>query len=34
MIYVSYSKLAKELKNSFKIYVGKAVLELLIKAIF
>ena len=31
MIYGSYSKLSKELKNSIKIKVGQAVLELLIK---
>ena len=29
--YASYSKLAKELKNSIKIKVGQAVLELLIQ---
>ena len=29
-IYVSYGKLSKELKNSIKIKVGQAVLELLI----
>ena len=28
---VSYSKLSKELKNSIKIKVGQAVLELLIE---
>ena len=31
MIYVSYRKLSKELKNSIKIKVGQAVLELLIQ---
>ena len=31
IIYVSYSKLPKELKNSIKIKVGQAVLELLIQ---
>ena len=31
MIYASYSKLSKELKNSIKIKVDQAVLELLIK---
>ena len=31
MIYASYSKLSKELKNSIKIKVGQAVLELLIQ---
>ena len=31
MIYTSYSKLSKELKNSIKIKVGQAVLELLIQ---
>ena len=30
-MYVSYSKLSKELKNSIKIKVGQAVLELLIQ---
>ena len=30
-IYTSYSKLSKELKNSIKIKVGQAVLELLIQ---
>ena len=34
MIYASYSKLPKELKNSIKIYVGLAVLELMIKQHF
>ena len=29
MIYVSYSKLSKELKNSIKIKVGQVVFELL-----
>ena len=29
--YASYSKLSKELKNSIKIKVGQAVLELLIQ---
>ena len=29
MIYASYSKLSKELKNSIKIKVGQEVLELL-----
>ena len=33
-IYTSYSKLSKELKNSFKIKVHLAFLELLIKTIF
>ena len=31
MIYASYSKLSKELKNSIRIKVGQAVLELLIQ---
>ena len=31
MTYASYSKLSKELKNSFKLKVGQAVLELLIQ---
>ena len=31
MIYASYSKLSKELKDSIKIKVGQAVLELLIQ---
>ena len=31
MIYASYSKLSKELKNSIKIKVGQAVLEFLIQ---
>ena len=31
MIHASYSKLSKELKNSTKIKVGQAVLELLIQ---
>ena len=31
MIYASYSKLSKELKDSIKIQVGQAVLELLIQ---
>ena len=30
-MYASYSKLSKELKNSIKIKVGQAVLELLIQ---
>ena len=30
-MYLSYSKLSKELKNSIKIKVGKVVLELLIQ---
>ena len=30
-MYASYSKLSKELKNSIKIMVGQAVLELLIQ---
>ena len=30
MIYASYSKLSKELKNNIKIKVGQAVLDLLI----
>ena len=30
-MYVSYSKLSKEFKNSIKIMVGQAVLELLIQ---
>ena len=34
MIYASYSKLSKELKNSIEISVGEVVLELLIKTIF
>ena len=34
MIYASYSKLSKELKNGIKIQVGQAVLELLITALF
>ena len=33
-MYVSYSKLSKELKNSIKILVDQAVLELVIKTIF
>ena len=33
-MYASYSKLFKELKNSIKIYISQAVLELLIKTIF
>ena len=32
--YASYSKMSKELKNSLKIKVGQAVLELLIKQHF
>ena len=31
MIYAPYSKLSKELKNSIKIKVGQAILELLIE---
>ena len=31
MIFASYSKLSKELKNSIKIKVGQAVVELLIQ---
>ena len=31
MIYASYTKLSKELKNSIKIKVGQVVLELLIQ---
>ena len=31
MVYASYSKLSKELKNSIKIKVAQAVLELLIQ---
>ena len=31
MIYVSYSKLSKEFKNSIKIKVDQAVLDLLIQ---
>ena len=31
IIYASYGKLSKELKNSIKIEVGQAVLELLIQ---
>ena len=31
MVYVSYGKLSKKLKNSIKIKVGEAVLELLIQ---
>ena len=31
MIYASYSKFSKELKNSIKFKVGQAVLELLIQ---
>ena len=31
IIYASYSKLSKELKNIIKIKVGQAVLELLIQ---
>ena len=31
IIYASYSKLSKELKNSIKIKVGQAVLEFLIQ---
>ena len=31
IMYASYSKLSKELKNSIKIMVGQAVLELLIQ---
>ena len=34
MIYVSYGKLAKELKNSIKIKVGQPALGLLIKKYF
>ena len=34
IIYESYSKLSKELKNSIKILVGQGVLELMIKTIF
>ena len=34
LIYASYSILSKELKNSFKIYVGLAVCELSIKTMF
>ena len=30
-MYTSYSKLSKELKNSIKLKVGQAVLELLIQ---
>ena len=33
-LYVSYSKLSKELKDSIRIEVGQAVHELLIKAKF
>ena len=33
-ICILYSKLSKELKNSIKIEVGQAVLELLIKTTF
>ena len=33
-IYASYSKLPNELKNGIEIYVGQAVLELLIKTLF
>ena len=32
--HASYSKLSKELKNSFKILIGQAVLELLIQTTF
>ena len=31
MMYVSYSKFSKDLKNSIKIKVGQAVLEFLIQ---
>ena len=31
MIYASYSKLSKELKNNIKIKVGQTVLEVLIQ---
>ena len=31
MMYTSYSELSKELKNSIKVKVGQAVLELLIQ---
>ena len=31
MIYASYTKLSKELKNGIEIQAGQAVLELLIK---
>ena len=34
IIYASYGKLSKELKNSIKIKVGQAVLELLIQKHF
>ena len=34
IIYTSYSKLSKELKNSIKIQVGRTVLELLIQTTF
>ena len=34
IIYASYSKLSKELKNSTEIYAGLVVLELLIKTKF
>ena len=33
MIYASYGKLSKELKNGIKIKVGQAILELLIKTL-
>ena len=33
-MYASYGKLSKELKNNIKIYVGQAVLELLIQTLF
>ena len=34
IIYASHSKLSKELKNGIKIWVGQAVLQLLMKTIF
>ena len=34
MIYEYKSKLSEELKNGINIYVGQAVLELLMKTIF
>ena len=34
MLYASYTKLSRELKNSMETYIGQAVLELLIKTIF
>ena len=34
IMYASYRKLPKKLKNGIKIHIGHAVLELLIKTVF